>query len=98
MRRVKRYEWVTAVALAACFLGALPCCRAQAAGREIHVLAAADLQSALPALADAYEHATGIKLIVSYGSSSTLATQILNGDPADLFLAADFSYPDKIIS
>jgi molybdate transport system substrate-binding protein len=66
--------------------------------REIHVLAAADLQSALPALGDAFQHATGIKLIVSYASSATLATQILNGDPADLFLAADFSYPEKIIA
>jgi molybdate transport system substrate-binding protein len=66
--------------------------------REIHVLAAADLQSALPALADAFQHATGIKLVASYASSATLATQILNGDPADLFLAADFSYPEKIVA
>ncbi len=51
-----------------------------------------------PLSADAFEHATGIKLIVSYASSATLATQILNGDPADLFLAADFSYPEKIIA
>ena len=86
------------VALLVCLLGALPCCRAQTVERQIHVLAAADMQSALPALADAFEHASGIKLIVSYGSSSTLATQILNGDPADLFLAADYSFPEKIIS
>jgi molybdate transport system substrate-binding protein len=68
------------------------------APREIRVLAAADLQSVLPAFADAFQHATGIKLIPSYASSATLATQILNGDPADLFLAADFSYPEKIIA
>ena len=74
MQTAKRYKWSGTVALAACFLSALPCCRAQAAGREIHVVAAADLQSALPAIADAYEHATGIKLIVNYGSSATLAT------------------------
>jgi molybdate transport system substrate-binding protein len=78
--------------------GALPCCQAQAAGREVHVLAAADLQPVLPALADAFEHATGIKLVASYGSSATLATQILNGDPADLFLAADYSFPENIVS
>jgi molybdate transport system substrate-binding protein len=68
------------------------------APREIHVLAAADLQSVLPTFADAFQHATGIKVIPSYASSATLATQILNGDPADLFLAADFSYPEKIIA
>jgi molybdate transport system substrate-binding protein len=66
--------------------------------REIHVLAAADLQPVLPILADAYQHATGIHLVVSYGSSSTLATQIINGDPADLFLAADASFPEKIVA
>ena len=66
--------------------------------REVHVLAAADLQPVLPALADAFEHATGIKLVVSFGSSSTLATQILNGDPADLFLSADYTFPEKIVA
>jgi len=91
------------VALPACLLAAVPCCRAQtaahpAAQREIHVLAAADLQPVMPALAEQFEHASGIKLIVSYGSSSTLATQILNGDPADVFLAADFSFPEKIVA
>lgn len=62
------------------------------------MLAAADLQPVLPALAAAFEHATGIKLIASYGSSATLATQILNGDPADLFLAADSSFPQNIVA
>jgi molybdate transport system substrate-binding protein len=76
---------------------ALPCCRAQAP-REVHVLAAADLQPVLPVLAAAFERATGIKLIASYGSSATLATQILNGDPADLFLAADSSFPENIVA
>ena len=66
--------------------------------RQIHVLAAADLQPVMPALADAFEHATGIKLIVSFGSSATLATQILNGDPADLFLSADYSFPERIVA
>jgi molybdate transport system substrate-binding protein len=52
----------------------------------------------LPALAEAFEHASGIKLVMSFGSSATLATQILNGDPADLFLAADASFPEKIVA
>ena len=66
--------------------------------REVHVLAAADLQPVMPELAGAFEHATGIKLIVSFGSSATLATQIINGDPADLFLAADYSFPESIVA
>ena len=66
--------------------------------KEIRVLAAADLQPVMPSLAAAYEHATGIHLNVSFGSSSTLATQIMNGEPADLFLAADFSFPEKVVA
>ena len=68
------------------------------APREIRVLAAADLQPVMPSLSAAYEKATGIHLNVSFGSSSTLATQIINGEPADLFLAADFSFPEKVIA
>lgn len=76
---------------------AIVCCRAQEP-RQVHVLAAADLQPVLPALATAFEKATGIKLVTSFGSSATLATQILNGDPADLFLAADYTFPEKIVA
>lgn len=68
------------------------------AQKELHVAAAADLQPVMPVLAAAYEHATGIKLIVSYGSSATLTTQILNGAPMDIFLAADFVFPEKIVA
>ncbi len=96
--KVRLHVMATFTPLLACLLAALPCCRAQTAPREVHVLAASDLQPAMPPLASAFEHASGIKLIVSYGSSSTLTTQILNGDPADLFLAADYSFPEKIVA
>jgi molybdate transport system substrate-binding protein len=97
MPKAKRCKTGVNLAMAMTFLlAALPCCRAQAGAREVHVLAAADLQPVLPALADAFERASGIKLVMSFGSSATLATQILNGDPADLFLAADASFPEKI--
>ena len=66
--------------------------------KELRVAAAADLQPVMPALAQAYEHATGVKLVVSFGSSSTLATQILDGAPMDIFLGADFTYPEKIVA
>jgi len=85
--------------LAFVFIAAFPVpCSAAPKAREIRVLAAADLQPVMPALAAAYEHATGIHLNVSYGSSSTLATQIINGDAADLFLAADYSFPEKVVA
>jgi molybdate transport system substrate-binding protein len=66
--------------------------------KELRVAAAADLQPVMPVLSQAYEHATGIKLLVSFGSSSTLATQILGGAPMDIFLGADFTYPEKIVA
>lgn len=91
-----RYWLVCAAALAATLYGIS--CKAQGAPREVHVLAAADLQPVMPALQDAFEHATDIKLVVSFGSSATLATQILNGEPADLFLAADYSFSEKIVA
>jgi molybdate transport system substrate-binding protein len=66
--------------------------------KELHVAAAADLQPVMPVLADAYQHATGVKLVVSYGSSATLTTQIINGAPMDIFLAADFVFPEKVVA
>jgi molybdate transport system substrate-binding protein len=66
--------------------------------KELHVAAAADLQPVMPVLAPAFEHATGVKLVVSYGSSATLTEQILNGAPMDIFLGADFVFPEKIVA
>ena len=72
--------------------------RRAGAQKELRVAAAADLQPVMPVLAQAYEHATGVKLVVSFGSSSTLATQILDGAPMDIFLGADFTYPEKVVA
>ena len=66
--------------------------------RQIRIAAAADLQPVMPILQEAYKHATGIDVVVSYGSSSTLATQILNGQQVDIFLGADFTFPEKIVA
>lgn len=66
--------------------------------KELNVAAAADLQPVMPAFAAAYEKKSGVKLKVSFASSSTLATQIVNGAPFDVFLAADYSFPEKIVA
>lgn len=49
-------------------------------------------------LAYAYKQKTGITLKVNFGSSATLTEQIINGAPVDLFLAADFTFPEKIVA
>ncbi len=64
----------------------------------LHIAAAADLQPVMPTLAAEYLKQTGTKLEVSFGSSSTLATQIINGAPMDVFLGADFTFPEKIVA
>ena len=66
--------------------------------RELRVAAAADLQPVMPVLADAYEKKTGVKLVVSYGSSGSLVTQITNGAPFDIFFGADFVFPEKVVA
>jgi molybdate transport system substrate-binding protein len=52
----------------------------------------------LPTLAAEYEQATGVKIIASFGSSATLAQQITNGDPQDIFLSADYIYPEQLVA
>lgn len=79
-------------------LGTVASALAQPEKKELHVAAAADLQPVLPVLANRYEKETGIKLIISYGSSGNLTTQILSGAPMDLFLGADFVFPEKVVA
>lgn len=83
---------------AVCVMGMKAVAQDKLTVREIHVAAAADLQTVLPELAQEYEHATGVKVVASYGSSGTLTAQILNGAPFDLFMAADFVFPEKVVA
>lgn len=66
--------------------------------KELRIAAAADLLPVMPVLADLYLKKTGIKLVVNFGSSGVLAAQIENGAPVDLFLGADFIYPERIVA
>jgi len=71
---------------------------AQQPQKQLHIAAAADLETVMPTLATAYEHATGVKLVISYGSSATLEQQIQNGAPQDLFLSADYTFPEQLVA
>lgn len=85
-----------------CLLAALfvHLCGAQTASarQELRIAAAADLQPVLPPLLAEFESQTGVHAAASYQSSATLATQIMNGAPFDLFLAADLSFPERVIA
>lgn len=71
---------------------------AQAQQQTLRVAAAADLQPVLPAILRQFTAQTGIAAEASYKSSATLATAIINGAPFDLFLAANFSFPERVIT
>lgn len=64
--------------------------------KPVRVAAAADLEPLLPRLLKAYRKQTGERIEASFASSATLATQIENGAPFDLFLSADMALPEKI--
>lgn len=56
---------------------------------DINVSAAASLTDALKEIDGAYEAATGDHVVLNLGASSTLARQIEEGAPADVFVSAD---------
>ncbi len=66
---------------------------------EVRVAAAASLRPALDAVVRRL-HASepDLHVVVSYGSSGTLAAQILRGAPFDVFLSADKERPDRVVA
>jgi molybdate transport system substrate-binding protein len=63
----------------------------------LRVAAAADLEPVLPQILIQFEKKTGIHAEATYQSSATLATQIQNGAPFDVFFSADLSFPNRLI-
>ena len=71
----------------------------QSCGRgRVRVAAAADLNAALDALIARFGQSHDVDVTVSYGSSGTFYTQILNQAPFDLFLSADLQYPNELVA
>lgn len=69
-----------------------------AAGQEITVAAAADMNAVLPELAARYTKQTGQTVKLSFGSSGNLTNQIRNGAPFDVFFSADEEYPKQLVA
>jgi len=70
--------------------------QAQAADK-ITVFAAASLTNAMQDIAAQYQKEKGVQVVSSFASSSTLARQIEQGAPADLFISADQQWMDYSI-
>ena|SRR5690349_24113949 len=62
---------------------------ATAEDKTLTVFAAASMKNALDDIDTAFTAKTGIKVSASYAASSTLAKQIEQGAPADIFISAD---------
>ena len=67
------------------------------AQEKVTVFAAASLTNALQDIAAQYEKGKDVKIVSSFASSSTLARQIDQGAPADLFISADQQWMDFAI-
>ena len=84
-------RWTLAVAGA---VFALMVMTAQAA--ELTVFAAASLTDSLKQIAVDYQKQTGQKVVFNFGASSTLARQIEEGAPANIFFSADEAKMDAL--
>jgi molybdate transport system substrate-binding protein len=84
-------KWVASVVLLGVFSSTT------LAADNITVFAAASLTNALQDIAAQYKKEKQVEVVVSYASSSTLARQIVQGAPADLFISADQQWMDYAI-
>jgi molybdate transport system substrate-binding protein len=91
---------LVAVVVAALLIGG---CTSPTAGgspqiNDVTVFAAASLTDAFNKAGDEFATTkTRVRFIFNFGSSSTLATQITNGAPADVFASADEANMRKIV-
>ncbi len=76
-------------------LAALTATQASAA-QPITVFAASSLRESMDEAAALYQRTTGTAVTVSYAASSTLARQIAQGAPADVFVSADLAWMDDL--
>ena len=65
--------------------------------KTLTVFAAASMKNALDEIDTAFTAGTGVKLSASYAASSTLAKQIEQGAPADIFVSADTDWMDYAV-
>ncbi|WP_434694999.1 molybdate ABC transporter substrate-binding protein [Pseudomonas sp. Z1-14] len=78
--------------LATCF------CVSAAQADEVQVAVAANFTAPIQAIAADFEKDTGHKLIAAYGATGQFYTQIQNGAPFEVFLAADDTTPARLES
>lgn len=78
--------WLLLIALLLATLGQAPTARA---APNVHIYAAASLGDALDAAIARYEASHALNIVPVYAASSTVARQIANGAPAELYFSAN---------
>ncbi|MCY1420413.1 Molybdate-binding periplasmic protein precursor [compost metagenome] len=63
---------------------------------EVQVAVAANFTAPIQAIASDFEKETGHKLVAAYGATGQFYSQIKNGAPFEVFLAADDTTPAKL--
>lgn len=87
MQRWKITSWW--IASLCCLMVLAPARQTLAADNNVQVMAAASLTNVMNVLAKQFTLQTGIAVTTIYGGSGSLAKQIEQGSPADLFISAD---------
>lgn len=93
-RSCRRTAIALLLAIAAVVAPGLRVAPQQAGSTAPVVFAAASLKTALDAIGNDWQRETGGKVTLVYGSSSSLARQVEQGAPADVFFSADLEWMD----
>jgi molybdate transport system substrate-binding protein len=65
---------------------------------ELIVFAASSLTDALGEIAGLFEERSGVRVLLNLAGSQTLATQLVEGAPGDLFIAANAAQTDVVVA
>ncbi len=67
-----------------------------AQAESVNVFAAASMKTALDQIGTAWKTKSSKAIVATYGSSATLAKQIEQAAPADIFISADLAWMDEL--
>jgi len=96
--RVSSLAAVLVVTTALCLPVGLVHAQTRADSDPLMVFAAASLKNAMDSVVDAYEDNQGGRVVVNYAGSSTLARQIEQGAPAEIYVSANQDWMDRLAS
>lgn len=68
-----------------------------AQAEDVHVAVASNFTAPMEKIMALFSQETGHKLIISYGATAKLFTQIKNDAPFEVFLSADQEHPGKLV-